>query len=70
MLLKTCPICLGDMTMEGIAQEVGGRCIMCGYRLPVEAPSTGPDRDYSLGTMTTAQREWPYPRRLVRSSRL
>jgi len=60
MLLKTCPKCLGDMTVEAIPGGVDGLCIMCGYRLPVEARPPGLGRDQSPGSMTTAQREWPY----------
>lgn len=70
MLLKTCPKCLGDMIVEGILGEMSSLCLMCGYRTPAEARSAGPALNQNTGSMATAQREWPYPGRQLRSDRL
>ena len=70
MLLKTCPKCLGDMIVEGIPGEMNSLCLMCGYRSPVEARPAGLARSENAGSMTTAQREWPYPSRQLRPDRL
>jgi hypothetical protein len=69
MLLKTCPMCLGDVTVEGILGDVETRCTMCGYRFPAEARPPGLARNHSPRLTTTAQREWPYPRYQLRPSR-
>ncbi len=70
MLLKICPTCLGDMAVEAIPEGVDGLCLMCGYRLPVEARPPGLARNQSPGSMTTTQRDWPYARRRLRPDRL
>jgi len=70
MLLKTCPKCLGDMIVEGTLDEMSSLCLMCGYRTPAEARSAGLALNQNVGSITTAQREWPYPGRRLRSDRL
>lgn len=63
MLVKTCPKCLGDTTVDGL-------CIMCGYGLPADARTPDPAWIQNVGSMTTAQRDWPYPSRQLRPGRL
>jgi hypothetical protein len=70
MLLKICPTCLGDMTVEEIPGGVDGLCVMCGYGLSAEARPSGLARNQSPGLMTTTQRDWPYPSRQLRPDRL
>jgi len=70
MLLKTCPIYLGDVTVEGILGDVKSRCAMCAYRLPAEARQSRLARNHSPRLMATAQREWPYPSRQLRPARV
>ena len=70
MLLKTCPICLGDVTVEGVPGDVESRCSMCGYRFPAEARPLRPARPQSPGLTTAARRDWPYASRRLRPSRV
>lgn len=69
MLLKTCPICLGDVPAEGVRSDGESRCAMCGYRMSVEARPTGPAQNRGPALMTAAEREWPYPGRQFRRDR-
>lgn len=68
-LLKTCPECLGDMTVEAIPGGMDGLCIMCGYRSPAEARPGGLAWDRVPASMTAAQRDWPYPSHQLRPAR-
>lgn len=69
MHLKTCPICLGDVTVERMLGDAESRCSMCGYRLPAEARPSELARNHSRGSMTKAQRDWPYAGLQLRPSR-
>ena len=68
-LLKVCPVCLGDMTEEGIPGEVRGHCPTCGYRSPAERRPAEPARTQGAGSMTLPQRNWPYASRQPRPGR-
>jgi hypothetical protein len=65
-LLKVCPVCLGDMTVDAIPADVEGRCRMCGFRWPAEARSAGLARSQSSASMAPAKEDWPYGSRHVR----
>ncbi len=65
-LLKMCPRCLGDMTVDEILGDDDSRCRMCGYRSFAGPRPAGSAPNLSPASITLRQRNWPYASRYLR----
>jgi DNA-directed RNA polymerase subunit RPC12/RpoP len=68
-LLKMCPRCLGDMTVDEILADDDSRCRMCGYRSSAGPRPAGLARNQSPASISLRQRNWPYASHYLRPDR-